>query len=154
VLDRAGTKLSPVWYDCLKTTPKELPQARLVRIATAVRDVIEQLQPDVVAIEELFFGASAKAALAVGQARGVCMLVCAEAGLDVHEYSPAVIKQSVTGYGRADKVQVQAMVQHTLKMSEPPRPDHCADAFAIAICHAGSIPRLESIARSVSKSAR
>src|SRR5690606_37439880 len=75
VIDRDGLRLAPVWYDCLRTTPDQVPAERLKRIAAAVRQVIERLQPEVVAIEELFFGANAKAALAVGQARGVCMLV-------------------------------------------------------------------------------
>jgi crossover junction endodeoxyribonuclease RuvC len=139
VIDRRGTRMSPLWYDCLKTSPREAPEHRLVRIAEAVRATIAQFQPDVAAIEELYFGASARSALAVGQARGVMMLVCAEAQIPVFEYTPAVIKQSVTGYGQADKAQVQRMVQHTLAMSELPRPDHCADAFAVAITHAGSM---------------
>ena len=147
VIERHGTRMTPIWYDCLTTSPREAPAHRLVRIATAAREAIEQFQPDCAAIEELYFGASAKAALAVGQARGVLMLMCAEAGLDVFEYAPAVIKQSVTGYGRADKLQVQSMVQHTLKLTELPRPDHCADAFAVAITHAGSM-RLARSARS------
>jgi len=138
VVDRVGTVLTPVWYDCLRTTPKESPSARLVRISGAVCEVLDHLQPDVVGIEDLYFGANARAALAVGQARGVCILACAERGLEVHEYTPATIKQAVTGYGQADKQQVQRMVQQILGMSAPPRPDHCSDAFAVAICHAGS----------------
>lgn len=139
VIDRAGQRLTPVWYDCLRTSAREAPGARLLRIGSAVREAIAHLQPDAVAIEELFFGQNARAALAVGQARGVCIHACAEAGLPVYEYSPATVKQSVTGYGQADKQQVQRMVQHLLGMSDPPRPDHCADAFAIAVCHAGSM---------------
>jgi crossover junction endodeoxyribonuclease RuvC len=139
VIDRVGNRLTAVWYDCLRTTPKETPGARLLRIGTAVREALVHLKPDVVAIEELFFGANARSALAVGQARGVCIHACAEAGLEVHEYSPATVKQAVTGYGQADKEQVQRMVQQILRMTEPPRPDHCADAFAIAVTHASSM---------------
>lgn len=91
------------------------------------------------AIEELFFGANARTALAVGQARGVCIVAAAQAGIPVFEYAPTTIKQSVTGYGRADKRQVQDMVRHVLRMSEIPRPDHAADALAVAIAHAGSL---------------
>lgn len=145
-----GTRISPVWYGCLTTRPSEGAADRLVRIARAVRDVIERMQPQAAAIEELFFGASAKAALAVGQARGVCILACAEAGIPVYEYSPASIKQAVTGYGRADKLQVTEMVRVQLRMTEPPRPDHAADALAVAITHAGSM-QLES-ARSNARS--
>ena len=121
VVDRLGPVLTPVWYDC------------------AVRDVIERMQPQAVAIEELFFGANGKAALAVGQARGVCILAAAEAGIPVFEYTNNAIKQAVTGYGRADKQQVMEMVRVQLRMTEVPRPDHAADALAAAITHAGAM---------------
>lgn len=139
VIDQRGTSLTPVWYDCLRTSPREELPVRLMRIATAIRDILEHLSPVEAAMEDLFFGANAQAALSVGQARGVCSLVCAEAGLSVSDYSPAVVKQAVTGYGRADKSQVQRMVQQILGMSDIPRPDHAADAFAVAIAHAGSL---------------
>lgn len=139
VVDRLGVRMTPVWYDCLTTSPREAPAARLVRIAQATREIVERMQPHAMAIEELFFGASAKAALAVGQARGVCMVICAEAGIPVYEYNNSTIKMAVTGYGRADKLQVMEMVKHQLGMSEVPRPDHAADALAIAITHAGSM---------------
>ncbi|MEO6866629.1 MAG: crossover junction endodeoxyribonuclease RuvC [Gaiellales bacterium] len=147
VIDREGMRLSPVWYDCLRTKPTEEPAARLMAIAAAVRQIIERLQPEVVAIEELFFGVNAKAALAVGQARGVCMLASAEAGLPVFEYTNSSIKQAVTGYGRADKQQVMEMVRVQLRMSEIPRPDHAADAFAAAITHAGAMHLHSATAR-------
>lgn len=136
VVDRDGQRVRAVWYDCLRTGPREAPAARLLRIATAARDAIEHLKPDVVAIEELYFGDNARAALAVGQARGVCMLAAAEAGLDVFEYAPSVVKQAVAGWGRADKAQVQEMVRTVLGMHEVPRPDHAADALAVAVTHA------------------
>ena len=139
IVDRVGARLAPIWYDCITTKPTERAQDRLVRIGRAVREICERMEPDAMAIEELFFGANAKAALAVGQARGVCMFVCAELGIPVYEYSPSSIKQAVTGYGRADKQQVMEMVRHQLGMSEVPRPDHAADALAIAITHAGSM---------------
>lgn len=140
VVDRHGVgNLVPVWYDCLSTKPSEPMQDRLMRIAGGVRKAIEQLQPHAVAIEELFFGANGKAALAVGQARGVCILACAEAGVPVYEYTNNAIKQAVTGYGRADKQQVMEMVRVQLRMTEIPRPDHAADALAAAITHAGAM---------------
>jgi crossover junction endodeoxyribonuclease RuvC len=139
VVDRDGIRLTPVWYDCLRTKPTESAADRLVRIARAVREVIERMQPGAVAIEELFFGANAKAALAVGQARGVCIVACAEAGVPVFEYTNSAIKQAVTGYGRADKQQVMEMVRVQLRMGEVPRPDHAADALAAAITHAGAM---------------
>lgn len=149
VVDRVGHRLVPVWYDCLRTKPTEAPTARLMRIAQAVRDAITHLQPEAIAIEELFFGANAKAALAVGQARGVCILAAAEAGLPVFEYTNSAIKQAVTGYGRADKLQVMEMVRVQLSMSEVPKPDHAADALAAAITHAGAMHLGRALARSV-----
>lgn len=139
IVDRLGIQMSPIWYDCLTTSPREAPAERLVRIARSVREIVQRMQPDAMAIEELFFGANAKAALAVGQARGVCMVVCAEAGVPVFEYSNSAIKMAVTGYGRADKAQVMEMVKVQLRMTEVPRPDHAADALAVAITHAGSM---------------
>lgn len=139
VVDRIGPTLTPVWYDCLRTSPREDAADRLVRIARAVREIVERMRPDAVAIEELFFGANAKAALAVGQARGVCIVACAEAGIPVFEYTNSAIKQAVTGFGRADKQQVMEMVRIQLRMSEVPRPDHAADALAAAITHAGAM---------------
>lgn len=139
VVERRGNRVLPVWYGCLTTTPAEEPAARLLRIARATRDAIEQMQPEAVAIEELFFGANAKAALAVGQARGVCIVACAEAGIPVFEYSNSAVKMAVTGYGRADKQQVMEMVRVQLRMTEVPKPDHAADALAIAMTHAGSV---------------
>ena len=154
VVDRLGPKLMPVWYDCLRTTPKEAPAERLLRIAGAVREVLENMRPQAVAIEELFFGANGKAALAVGQARGVCILACAEAGVPVYEYTNNAIKQAVTGYGRADKQQVMEMVRVQLGMTEVPRPDHAADALAAAITHAGAMHVTHAAARHSTVAAR
>jgi len=148
IVDRVGPLLTPVWYDCLTTSPREAPADRLVRIARAVREICERMRPDAMAIEELFFGANAKAALAVGQARGVCMVVCAEAGIPVFEYTNSAIKMAVSGYGRADKSQVMEMVRVQLKMTEIPKPDHAADALACAITHAGSMQVGALVARS------
>ncbi|MCW2927640.1 MAG: Holliday junction resolvase [Thermoleophilia bacterium] len=151
VVDRLGNRLTPVWYDCLTTSPRDTPAHRLMQIARAVRQAVEHMQPDAVAIEELFFGANAKAALAVGQARGVCILACAEAGVPVHEYTNSAIKQAVTGFGRADKQQVMEMVRVQLRMSEVPRPDHAADALAAAITHAGAMHMVGAAARATAK---
>lgn len=151
VVDRDGVRLHPVWYDCLRTKPTEAMADRLVRIAVGVRQVVERMQPHAVAIEELFFGANAKAALAVGQARGVCILACAEAGVPVFEYTNSAIKQAVTGYGRADKQQVMEMVRVQLGMTEVPRPDHAADALAAAITHAGAMHLGRATARGAAR---
>ena len=100
--------------------------------------VIKGYQPDVVAIEELFFNQNVKTAIVVSQARGVLILAAVNAGLEVAEYTPLQVKQAVTGYGRASKQQVQEMVTRLLALKEIPKPDDTADALAVAICHANS----------------
>jgi crossover junction endodeoxyribonuclease RuvC len=97
--------------------------------------LIARHQPDVVAIENLFHAANARSALKLGHARGVAMLAAVEADVPIFEYTPAEVKQSVVGYGRAEKGQVQSMVQLLLGLSEPPGPFDASDALAIAVCH-------------------
>lgn len=92
-------------------------------------------RPDVVAIENLFHAANARSALKLGHARGVAMLAAVEAGVPIVEYTPAEVKQSVVGYGRAEKGQVQSMIQLLLGLSDPPAPFDASDALAIAVCH-------------------
>ena len=97
--------------------------------------LIARHQPDVVAIENLFHAVNARSALKLGHARGVAMLAAVEAGVPIVEYTPAEVKQSVVGYGRAEKGQVQSMVQLLLGLAEPPAPFDASDALAIAVCH-------------------
>ncbi len=97
--------------------------------------LIAEHRPDVVAIENLFHAANARSALKLGHARGVAMLAAVEAGVPIVEYTPAEVKQSVVGYGRAEKGQVQSMVQLLLGLSAPPSPFDASDALAIAVCH-------------------
>jgi len=97
--------------------------------------LLDEYHPDETAVEELFFSANARTAIVVGEARGVLLLTLAQAGLDVSEYTPLQIKQAITGYGRADKEQVQQMVRLLLRLEDIPRPDDAADALAVAICH-------------------
>jgi crossover junction endodeoxyribonuclease RuvC len=97
--------------------------------------LISLQQPDVAAVEELFFSRNARTALIVGQARGVALLALADAGLAVHEYTPLQVKQAVVGYGQATKHQVQQMVRMLLELPEVPKPDDAADAVAVAICY-------------------
>jgi crossover junction endodeoxyribonuclease RuvC len=105
--------------------------------------LIEREAPDAVALEESFVGADARTALSVGQARGAVLVAAALAGVECAEYAPSRVKQTVCGYGRAEKVQVQKMVQAILRLDAPPTPDHAADALAVAICHAMAPPLLK-----------
>ena len=113
---------------------KTMPQ-RLKQVSDELNTALQAWQPDVVAIEEVFYSVNAKSALKLGQVRGVAMLAVATAGLPLAEYAPLKIKSSVVGYGLAGKEQVQFMVARLLGLAEPPTPPDAADALAIAICH-------------------
>jgi len=123
-----------------RTSPRERPAERLKTIFEGVRGLIEEHGPDAVALEESFVGADARIALSVGQARGVVLVACALAAVDCREYPPSSVKQSVCGYGRAEKDQVQRMVKTILGLRAVPEPHHAADALAVAICHALASP--------------
>ncbi len=116
--------------------PRALPLPRKLRyLFEALQELLDRYRPHVVAVEELFFARNATTALAVGQARGVVLLAAALRELPVAEYSPATVKVALTGYGRADKVQMQRTVQLLLGLEAVPRPDDAADALAVALCH-------------------
>jgi len=134
VVERSGSRLRAIDYGCLETlSTQELPR-RLLEIHQAITELIATHQPQMLGVERLFFNRNVQTAFAVGQARGVVLLAAAEAGLPVFEYGPHEVKMAVTGYGRADKAQVQRMVQVVLGMAVLPRPDDAADALAVAIC--------------------
>ena len=121
------------------TTEANTPfEQRLREIHAGVAGLIAAHRPAAMAIEKLFFNTNAKTAIDVAQARGVILLAAAQAGVPVYEYTPLQVKQSVVGYGRAEKRQVQDMVKLLLRLSACPKPDDVADALAIAICHAHS----------------
>jgi crossover junction endodeoxyribonuclease RuvC len=108
---------------------------KLLRIYTGLADLLRTHRPDCVAIENVFHGVNARSALKLGHARGVAMLAAVEAGLPVHEYTPAQVKRAVVGNGRAEKHQVQQMVKLLLQLTVAPRPYDASDALAVAICH-------------------
>lgn len=117
-------------------TPAHTPMPqRLQTIQQELEELLEAYQPDTVGIEEVFFGRNITTAITVGQARGVLLVTLANAGLSIGEYSPPKIKEAVTGYGNADKAQVQLMVRNLLDLEETPRPDDAADGLAVAITH-------------------
>jgi crossover junction endodeoxyribonuclease RuvC len=122
-------------------TPAGLPlERRLTAIHARVCELIDEHAPHAVAVEDLYFGANARSALAVGQARGVVLLAAGQRGLPCGAYTPQQVKGAVCGTGRAEKAQVQQMVGQLLSLPEPPHPDHAADALAVAICHANRAP--------------
>lgn len=126
---------------------------RLRTIFDGVEELVEQHVPDAVALEESFVGVDARTALSVGQARGAVLVACARAGVEAAEYAPNRVKQMICGYGHAEKAQVQRMVKSILALAEPPRPNHAADALAVAICHALAPPLLSAASRALGRSA-
>ncbi|HLG26022.1 MAG TPA: crossover junction endodeoxyribonuclease RuvC [Candidatus Gracilibacteria bacterium] len=131
-------------YGCIETE-KHLPLAeRLNQICKDLDEILKHWKPDTVAIEELFFSKNVKTAMHVAHARGALMQKLSDHGHDLHEYKPQQIKEAVCGYGKAEKAQVQKMVQMILKMADIPRPDDAADALAVAICH-GNVLRFNML---------
>jgi crossover junction endodeoxyribonuclease RuvC len=120
--------------------------ARLARIHACVGELLDGYRPDAVAVEDLYFGANARSAFAVGQARGVVILAAGQREIRCSSYTPQQVKSAVCGSGRADKGQVQRMVQTLLSLPELPAPDHAADALAVAICHANGAPMAAALA--------
>ena len=133
-------------WDCWRTPAGRRPELRLKTIFDGVQELIAEFAPDAVVLEESFVGADARTALSVGQARGAVMVAAADAGVECAEYAPARVKQTVCGYGRADKEQVGKMVKAILSLDEVPTPNHAADALAVAICHALAPPLMRLVA--------
>ena len=138
VIEYANGRFTPL--DCgVLTTPQEMPfPKRLKSLYDNLTFLISEKKPDVLSIETLFFNTNVTTAIAVGHARGVLILAAENAGIPVFEYTPLQIKQAITGYGRADKIQMQQMVKMLLGLAAVPKPDDAADALAVAICHGQS----------------
>ncbi len=138
VIGYAKNKFSVFEYGAVTTPAHTKTESRLIEIYEGIGELCDKFHPDAISIEELFFNSNAKTAVNVCQARGVILLAAARRGIPIFEYTPLQIKQSVTGYGRAEKHQVISMVTTLLGLSSPPKPDDTADALAAAICHAYS----------------
>ncbi|NCA94189.1 MAG: crossover junction endodeoxyribonuclease RuvC, partial [Sphingobacteriia bacterium] len=135
ILEQNKKELTPIAYGHISTSPKDSTCQRLREVSQDIEEIIKKYKPTESAIEDLFFFKNLKTAMKVSQSRGAIMLTLIKADLKVFEYTPLQVKQAVTGYGRADKKQVQQMVKNILKLKEIPTPDDTADAIAIAICH-------------------
>jgi crossover junction endodeoxyribonuclease RuvC len=144
VKDAPDGRLSELNHGVIRTDSKTPYPLRLKKIHDGITLLIEQYKPQVAAIEQVFFGKNVATALSVGQARGVVILTSVLAGLELSEYTPIQVKEAVTGYGRAEKMQVQQMVKVLLGLAEIPKPDDAADALALAICHLHSY-RMRSV---------
>lgn len=139
VIESDGQKNAIVDAGVIRTPVKEDDAIRLQTIFDELSDIITETKPTEMAVEKLFFAQNVTTAMTVAQARGVVLLAGQQAGLKITEYTPLQIKQSLTGYGRADKKQMQEMVRVLLGLKEVPQPDDCADALAAALMHAGTV---------------
>ena len=136
VVDYEQSRLHAVDYGAITTTPDMSIENRIAAVYHGMQRLFSAYHPDAMSVEELFFNTNQKTGIIVAEARGVILLSAVEAGVPVFEYTPLQIKQSVVGYGRAEKHQVIAMVTQFLHLVNPPKPDDTADALAAAITHA------------------
>ncbi|MGB9613276.1 MAG: crossover junction endodeoxyribonuclease RuvC [Candidatus Margulisiibacteriota bacterium] len=130
-----GDRLLHVECGCITTPSNFDPHKRLEKIYSELKQLLIDYKPDALALERIYFGANSKTAMMVGQARGIVLLVAAEKRIAIYEYTPLEIKLAITGYGKADKKQVQEMIKTLLRLESLPKPDDAADALAVAICH-------------------
>lgn len=123
-------------YGCIETSKLKTPETRLLNLFTSISQIVKQHQPRSAAIEQLFFNTNAKTAILVGQARGVAILALVLHKIPIKNYTPLQVKIAITGYGRADKQQIQQMVKVLLDLKSIPQPDDTADALSVALTHA------------------
>lgn len=139
LIEKSGAKLTKLDAGVISTSKTEQMQNRLKMLYEDLSELVKSHQPSYMAVEKLFFTNNITTAMTVSQARGIVLLVAAENSIELAEYTPLQVKMSVTGYGQAEKKQVQEMVKKILKLKTIPRPDDAADALAIAICHSATV---------------
>ena len=135
VVEGRGLKYAAVDFGTVKSNPRDSFSKRLLKIYDNLENVIGKFRPDTLSVEEAFYANNVKVALKLGQVRGVVLLAGEKNGLGVFEYSPRLVKQTIVGYGNAEKHQVQEMVRILLHLKKAPEPHGAADALALAICH-------------------
>ncbi|CRH61632.1 crossover junction endodeoxyribonuclease RuvC [Fannyhessea vaginae] len=150
IVETRGSVYRARAYDCVVTTSAQSLPERLDAIYQGISYAIERYQPVHVAIEKIFFGENVRSAIDTAHSRGAALVACARAGVVLGEYTPMQIKQAVVGTGSADKRQVIFMVRNILNLDHDPRPDHCADALAAAICHASLLRTQQAAYQSAS----
>jgi crossover junction endodeoxyribonuclease RuvC len=133
--DADGRTYRLVEFGVVRLKPASPFPSRLLKISRALEEIVSRLRPDACAIEEAFYASNPKVILKLGQVRGVALLAAESAALEIGEYAPRLIKQTVAGYGNAEKRQVQEMVRVLLSLTSVPEPHDAADALAVAICH-------------------
>lgn len=142
ILDSSKTTYKLITCGVVTTPAHTSLSSRLEQIYDDMQNIFEMFKPDAVSIEELFFNTNITTGISVAHGRGVILLACRKAGVKVYEYTPLQVKQSVVGYGRAEKKQVMDMVKRICNLPEAPKPDDAADAVALALCHARSATSL------------
>lgn len=135
VVEGDGRRYKLVAYGAVRAPSSMRFSARLLRMCNGIEEVIAEHRPEACALEDAFLATNVKVSMKLGQVRGVVLLAAERAGLEIHEYSPRLIKQTVVGYGNAEKHQVQEMVRLLLSLKSVPSPHDAADALAVAICH-------------------
>lgn len=138
VLEECGSNVKPIAYGHITTSPKQTTSERLFEVVRDLQEIIKKHDPDEAAVEDLFFFKNVTTAMKVSQARGAILLTLEQLCVTIFEYTPLQVKQALTGYGRAEKKQIQIMTQKILNLKEIPKPDDTADAIAIALCHLNS----------------
>jgi crossover junction endodeoxyribonuclease RuvC len=147
VVRTSGERMVALDGGVIETAPDETVERRLAKLHDSLGELIRWHEPKAMALEDLFFGKNVASAISVGEARGVALLAAAKNALPCFDYTPQAVKKAVCGSGAADKDQVQRMVASLLGLPEPPAPDHAADAFAVAICHAGTAGARDAISQ-------
>lgn len=144
-----NNEVSMMALGVLRTTPEQQLPYRLAEIASEIDALLDEYQPSAVAVERIFFQSNVRTAMSVGQVSGLVLSAAARRGIEVVQYSPNQVKLAITGWGGADKAQVQKMVKQRLKLNSIPKPADAADAAAIALCHIASSPLATKIAELV-----
>ncbi len=143
VIESHGNRLVPRGFGNIRTSPRTAPEVRLKEIYDVITGLITEFAIENVVLEDIFFTKNTSSAFSVSEVKGIVKLAAAEADCPVTVYTPTQVKQAIVGYGKATKSQMQKMAQALLKLKEPPRPDHAADALALALCHARSYKVIE-----------
>ncbi len=152
VVEGNGLKYDLVEFGTVKSSARDPFSKRLSKVFSGVSEIVDRFQPDVLSIEEAFYAVNVNVAMKLGQVRGVVLLLAEQRGIRIAEYAPRLIKQTVVGYGNAEKHQVGEMVRILLRLKAIPTPHDAADALAIAICHFHHAGMQDRISRSQSKS--
>ncbi len=143
VVEFHANRFTPRAFGNITTSPQTASEMRLKKIYDAVTDLIAEFAIESVVLEDIFFSKNINSAFTLGEVKGIVKLAAANANCPIAVYAPTQVKQAIVGYGKATKAQMQKMTQVLLKLKEPPRPDHAADALALAVCHARSYKVLE-----------